>query len=122
LAGFLVVFAPQAVRGQQMIPAFIGGRGGTERQFNHPPAPVIPAAKGFEAVVPIVLVSFPHGQPAQARQVFGHARRQRVPFPIIPRIMAKRALQDFRVEHVQGAAELFHGGNRLAGGTRQALT
>src|SRR6202522_968183 len=79
LAGGCVVLAPQAIGLQEPVPAFFSGPRRAQRQLYHAPTLVIPAAQGFQTVVPPVIVVFAHGQPAQARQVLGHARRQRVP-------------------------------------------
>src|SRR5438045_2886889 len=62
LAGLLVVLAPIAVGVEQPLPAFFSGLGRTECEPNHAPAPVVPAAERFEAVVPIVLIRLAHDQ------------------------------------------------------------
>src|SRR5438477_1152610 len=126
LAGFLVVLAPVAVGVEQPLPATLGHFGRTEREPDHAPSLVVPAAERFEAVVPIVLIRLAHDQPAQAREFLRQARRQRVLFPIVPGIMTEGALHHFRVEHAERARELLHRAleagaqNRLFPGERQA--
>src|SRR5208283_701154 len=116
LPGFLVVMAPVSVRVEQPLPAFFSGLGRTECELYHAPALVVPAAERFQTVVPAMLIRLAHGETAQARESLRHARRQRVPFPIVPGILAVNAVQHFGVQHVQRSAELLHRGPRLGRG------
>lgn len=87
LAGLLVILPAQAVRVQKPVPSLAGLLRGAERKAQHAPAVVSPAAKGFKAVRPLVLVGFADGEPGQPGQIGVQSPAQCPAVPIIPRVL-----------------------------------
>ena len=89
---FSIVGAAAAIGIEQLLPHVARPLGRMLRQGDHSCAVVLPPAHHLQQFAPGVLMRLTHHRAAQPGQRFGHARGQGALFPIVPRIVAGRAV------------------------------